>query len=247
MLQVTLLREYAQGPHDMVYCLPTGGYDPSKHRSVEDCAAQELAEEVPPPTPLTDLYLYRRMFCSRLVWKGENSCASYLPIILAFQRSNGVPTGSLRFSSSTPECISRGSCPKTDRLRVGRCRPSTTRSRRIHPGASGRSSKSRYIYCLSACLDPPNGFGHTQGYVTIRSGTPSDDCDVLLGFRQATGTGLSLREITEGLTINQLRLSRPFHLRHLQSSLPLRRLARFCRQQNVHEASDRDLLLTKWM
>lgn len=45
-LQVTLIKEYAQGLHDMVYGLPTGGYDPDKHSSRLDCAIQELSEEV---------------------------------------------------------------------------------------------------------------------------------------------------------------------------------------------------------
>lgn len=34
-----------QGPHRMVWCLPTGAYDPRKHASFRDCAAAELSEE----------------------------------------------------------------------------------------------------------------------------------------------------------------------------------------------------------
>lgn len=42
---VTLIREYCQGPNKMCYNLPTGGYDPTKHKDVEACARQELSEE----------------------------------------------------------------------------------------------------------------------------------------------------------------------------------------------------------
>ena len=46
--QVTLLREYCQGPNEMMYVLPTGGYDARKHSTLQDCAAAELSEEVRP-------------------------------------------------------------------------------------------------------------------------------------------------------------------------------------------------------
>ncbi|KAL4457906.1 hypothetical protein ABPG75_012771 [Micractinium tetrahymenae] len=42
---VTLIREYAQGLNQLVWCLPTGGYDPRKHASYEACARAELSEE----------------------------------------------------------------------------------------------------------------------------------------------------------------------------------------------------------
>ncbi|EFN58472.1 hypothetical protein CHLNCDRAFT_140491 [Chlorella variabilis] len=42
---VTLVREYAQGLNSMVWCLPTGAYDPRKHASYEACARAELSEE----------------------------------------------------------------------------------------------------------------------------------------------------------------------------------------------------------
>ena len=45
-LQVTLIREYAQGPNALMYCLPTGGLDPRRHADVAECAARELSEEV---------------------------------------------------------------------------------------------------------------------------------------------------------------------------------------------------------
>lgn len=34
-----------QGPNQLVWCLPTGGYDPRKHASYEACARAELSEE----------------------------------------------------------------------------------------------------------------------------------------------------------------------------------------------------------
>ena len=43
--QVTLLREYCQGPNEMMYVLPTGGYDGRKHSNLQACAAAELSEE----------------------------------------------------------------------------------------------------------------------------------------------------------------------------------------------------------
>ncbi|KAF8056760.1 TGD2 [Scenedesmus sp. PABB004] len=43
--EVTLVREYAQGPHALAYCLPTGGLDPGRHADVAECAARELSEE----------------------------------------------------------------------------------------------------------------------------------------------------------------------------------------------------------
>ncbi|KAI3436829.1 hypothetical protein D9Q98_006239 [Chlorella vulgaris] len=42
---VTLVREYAQGPHCMVWCLPTGAYDPRKHADYQGCARAEMSEE----------------------------------------------------------------------------------------------------------------------------------------------------------------------------------------------------------
>ena len=44
-LQVTLVKEYCQGPNAVCYNLPTGGLDPTKHSSVEQCARAELSEE----------------------------------------------------------------------------------------------------------------------------------------------------------------------------------------------------------
>lgn len=43
--QVTIIREYSQGVNSLVYCLPTGGFDPHKHASLEACARAELSEE----------------------------------------------------------------------------------------------------------------------------------------------------------------------------------------------------------
>lgn len=42
---VTLVREYCQGINELVYCLPTGAFDPRKHKSYEECALAELSEE----------------------------------------------------------------------------------------------------------------------------------------------------------------------------------------------------------
>uniref|UniRef100_A0A061RT60 Nudix hydrolase domain-containing protein n=1 Tax=Tetraselmis sp. GSL018 TaxID=582737 RepID=A0A061RT60_9CHLO len=43
--QVTVLREYCWGTDQMLYTLPTGGFDPSKHSCFEECARSELSEE----------------------------------------------------------------------------------------------------------------------------------------------------------------------------------------------------------
>ncbi|GMH32762.1 hypothetical protein BSKO_00596 [Bryopsis sp. KO-2023] len=43
--EVTVLREYCQGPHSLTLSLPAGGFDPQKHHSKEECAQQELSEE----------------------------------------------------------------------------------------------------------------------------------------------------------------------------------------------------------
>jgi hypothetical protein len=52
--QVTLLREYAQGVNQLVYCLPTGAYDPRKHSTLLDCAKAELSEEALLRSPHTN-------------------------------------------------------------------------------------------------------------------------------------------------------------------------------------------------
>ncbi|KAG2441556.1 hypothetical protein HXX76_003177 [Chlamydomonas incerta] len=43
--QVTLVREYAQGPNALMYTLPCGGFDPKKHANLRECAMAELREE----------------------------------------------------------------------------------------------------------------------------------------------------------------------------------------------------------
>lgn len=47
--EVTLIKEYAQGVNGMVYCLPTGAFDPRRHGDYEACARAELSEEVSHP------------------------------------------------------------------------------------------------------------------------------------------------------------------------------------------------------
>ncbi|KAI8466591.1 MAG: hypothetical protein J3K34DRAFT_433131 [Monoraphidium minutum] len=42
---VTVIREYAQGPNALMYCLPTGGFSPKKHADLQACARAELSEE----------------------------------------------------------------------------------------------------------------------------------------------------------------------------------------------------------
>lgn len=42
---VSLLREYAHGPHELLWTLPAGGVDPEKHESLEAAARAELSEE----------------------------------------------------------------------------------------------------------------------------------------------------------------------------------------------------------
>ena len=67
--QVTLLREYCQGPNCMLYVLPTGGFDPRKHKSLQECAAAEMSEEA-------------RGCC----WSGCASCSSrWLSSIISTQ------------------------------------------------------------------------------------------------------------------------------------------------------------------
>lgn len=43
---VTVLKEFCQGPNAMMYVLPTGGYDPNRHKDFLSCAKSELLEEV---------------------------------------------------------------------------------------------------------------------------------------------------------------------------------------------------------
>lgn len=43
--QVTIIREYAQGPNRLQYCLPSGGFDPRKHQDLRACALAEMREE----------------------------------------------------------------------------------------------------------------------------------------------------------------------------------------------------------
>ncbi|EFJ46688.1 hypothetical protein VOLCADRAFT_118065, partial [Volvox carteri f. nagariensis] len=45
LAQVTVVREYAQGPNRLMYCFPSGGFDPRKHGSLRQCAEAEMAEE----------------------------------------------------------------------------------------------------------------------------------------------------------------------------------------------------------
>ena len=40
------MKEYCWGPDAVLYSLPTGGFDPQKHETYEDCAKAELSEEV---------------------------------------------------------------------------------------------------------------------------------------------------------------------------------------------------------
>ncbi len=46
LAQVTLVREYCQGPNVIGYSLPSGCFEPHKHKAIEDCARAELSEEV---------------------------------------------------------------------------------------------------------------------------------------------------------------------------------------------------------
>lgn len=47
VLQITLLREYAQGVGEMMFVLPSGAYDPQRHRNDPMTGAKaELSEEV---------------------------------------------------------------------------------------------------------------------------------------------------------------------------------------------------------
>ncbi|KAG2441566.1 hypothetical protein HXX76_003187 [Chlamydomonas incerta] len=43
--QVTLVREYAQGPNALMFTLPCGGFDPVRHTSLRHCAIAEMREE----------------------------------------------------------------------------------------------------------------------------------------------------------------------------------------------------------
>ncbi|GIL74677.1 hypothetical protein Vretifemale_4603 [Volvox reticuliferus] len=43
--QVTMVREYAQGPNILMYCFPSGGFDKRKHTDLRQCAEVEMAEE----------------------------------------------------------------------------------------------------------------------------------------------------------------------------------------------------------
>eukprot|EP01026_Neomeris_dumetosa_P067611 TRINITY_DN65962_c0_g3_i1.p1 TRINITY_DN65962_c0_g3~~TRINITY_DN65962_c0_g3_i1.p1 ORF type:complete len:282 (+),score=23.35 TRINITY_DN65962_c0_g3_i1:42-887(+) len=41
----TLIYEYCQGQNKQMFCLPTGGFNPSQHADLEQCAMSELSEE----------------------------------------------------------------------------------------------------------------------------------------------------------------------------------------------------------
>lgn len=43
--EVTLIREYAQGPNALVYGLPAGSFHKESHKTLEGCALAELSEE----------------------------------------------------------------------------------------------------------------------------------------------------------------------------------------------------------
>jgi hypothetical protein len=42
---VRVLQEYSQGPNELKYTLVAGGFDPKKHKTMIDCAMDELSEE----------------------------------------------------------------------------------------------------------------------------------------------------------------------------------------------------------
>jgi hypothetical protein len=44
--EFSLIAEYAQGPHEMMWTAGAGGFDSKKHGSILDCAKAELAEEM---------------------------------------------------------------------------------------------------------------------------------------------------------------------------------------------------------
>lgn len=43
--QVTMVREFCQGPNEWLLTLPAGGFDPARHPSLAAAAAAELSEE----------------------------------------------------------------------------------------------------------------------------------------------------------------------------------------------------------
>lgn len=76
--QVTLVREYAQGPHSVMFSLPCGAFDPEKHDTIEDCARAELSEEVRAPghgRPACLLARVSRTSLQHRLWEG----ATHLP------------------------------------------------------------------------------------------------------------------------------------------------------------------------
>lgn len=44
--QVTILKEFCQGPNQMMYSLPAGSFDEQRHKDYAGCAQAELWEEV---------------------------------------------------------------------------------------------------------------------------------------------------------------------------------------------------------
>lgn len=44
--QVTILKEFCQGPNQMMYSLPAGSFDEKRHGDYAGCARAELSEEV---------------------------------------------------------------------------------------------------------------------------------------------------------------------------------------------------------
>ena len=44
--EVTILKEFCQGPNQMMYSLPAGSFDEKRHKDYAGCAQAELWEEV---------------------------------------------------------------------------------------------------------------------------------------------------------------------------------------------------------
>lgn len=62
--QVTILKEFCQGPNQMMYSLPAGSFDEKRHEDYAGCARAELSEEVSNTFPVHETYLFPIRQCA---------------------------------------------------------------------------------------------------------------------------------------------------------------------------------------
>ncbi len=79
---MTIIREYAQGPNRLQYCLPSGGFDPRKHQDLRACALAEMREEVRAGTRCACWGGYARATaCQGASPTAPTAAAPHLPVV----------------------------------------------------------------------------------------------------------------------------------------------------------------------